>query len=66
MKFDLITDMFIFNKDKENGVDVNIDIKQPKAVMLDCYPDDWCRPQSGEGCCPGPAGCWPTLCTPDR
>ncbi len=32
----------------------------------ECYPDDWCRPQSGSGCCPGPEDCYPSKCTPER
>ncbi len=41
-------------------LDKNIFIKQ------ECYPDDWCRPDSGSECGPGPTSCYPTQCTPER
>lgn len=66
MKFDLITRMSIFTESKNDDLKIDINTKQPKPIMLECYPDDWCKPESGTGCCPGPEDCWPTLCTPDR
>ena len=60
MKLDLFTEMnFLFKK-----------LKGGKSEYTEsndkCYPDDWCWPQSGSACGPGPEGCWPAQCTPER
>lgn len=44
---------------KEPTLDDNLFKKQP------CCPDV-CRPDSESSCCPGPGGCWPAQCNPER
>lgn len=61
MKIDLFTITSFYKNNKDNFVD-----SKKISDMLHCGPDDWCWPQSGTPCGPGPEGCWPTQCTPQR